>query len=185
MLQKVESATALQVRHITIDSSKMTTEPELSINSQILLHSFYTSFNSSHFTEYGFNDTDEHRLKADTKLEVGDYLFYSRAVSGPNDDLYSFYRILKITPKQVVIEERLYNGAEVPQYQQIRLKKHEHTSAIHGGKVYHSYRSGRWHFSQVMKASEHRTYVQERLAEIRADLLDKARRGSCSLLTKS
>jgi hypothetical protein len=101
----------------------------------------------------GFGEIEraEHKVTETTEPKVGDYLYVSRALSGP-EDMTTFHRVLRVTPKQVVVQEQLYDLNHT--IKEVRLKKHKYQSST-TDRAFYSYLSGRHHFSYILSAKEH------------------------------
>jgi hypothetical protein len=112
-----------------------------------------------HLNILGFEEKPEHRIVKNTQFAVGDYLYYTQAVSGP-EDMTTFYRIMKITPKQVVIEldEFVWSpeaNHNIPVTKEVRLKKHEYRPVYNNqDTLQYSLKSGRYSFFEVISQEE-------------------------------
>ena len=117
-----------------------------------------------HLNLLGFEEKPEHRIGKHTKFAVGDYLYYAQALSGP-EDMTKFYRINKITPKQVVIEleEFVYSpeaNHNIPVTKEVRLKKHEYRAVYNNqDSITYSLTSGRYTFFEVLPQQEFKTLL--------------------------
>lgn len=101
-----------------------------------------------HLYTFDFQDKKEHSVQENSTLNVGDWLYYVSARSGPDDVLY-FYRVEKVTPKTVTVLEQQFDGT----FQEIRLKKKTFSQV--GMNTYYGYQSGRYSFYHILPAQEY------------------------------
>jgi hypothetical protein len=116
----------------------------------------YTEMTKSCFTLSDFDEEHSHRMTEQTVPKVGDFLFYNQLGSGGMADLSICYKIIKITPKMVVVED----DDRFSKKEHMYLKRKVSTWS---GQTWVSYVSGRRSFSNLLTAEEHREMLQKLL----------------------